>query len=233
VVAFPPDCRLPSRGRQRTSVPPVRHPIKILVVALQAVTRDAVRALCERTEDLSFAGAATSLDEALNSEASADVLLVDVIGTDVDRQLPAETANRRGTLRLVVLVERPELLPLTFGRGADWALPKSASVDQIVHAIRLVARGKRGPTPRSTAIPSLTPRERDVLTRLARGWTNNEIATALGISIRTVATHISTIYRKLEVSDRVDAARRGLEMGLGAETDVAGDPPGNGPRGDT
>jgi DNA-binding NarL/FixJ family response regulator len=63
---------------------------------------------------------------------------------------------------------------------------------------------------------ALTPRERQVLELLSLGRTNRDIAGELAISARTVATHVSTIYRKLGVRDRVEAARRGMEMGPGS-----------------
>jgi DNA-binding NarL/FixJ family response regulator len=61
--------------------------------------------------------------------------------------------------------------------------------------------------PRRAGALGLTPREREVLQLLARGYTNGEIAAELVISVKTASVHVSHILRKLDVSSRIDAAR--------------------------
>jgi DNA-binding NarL/FixJ family response regulator len=195
--------------------------IRVLIIAHEAVIREAVRVLCQRSHDLSLAGEAPSVDEALDHLTHPQVILVDVDAQDVERHAIERLGIAYPDAHVVTLVHRDELVRRVLAQGAIAALPKSAPVHRIIRTIRLASQGKRvspddidrGPD------PALTPREREVLWLLSLGRTNRDIATALEISVRTVATHIGTIYRKLDVSDRVEAAHRGREMGLGSEND--------------
>ena len=65
--------------------------------------------------------------------------------------------------------------------------------------------------------PELTAREREILTLIAQGSTNADIATKLTLSVKTVRNHVSNIFSKLQVADRVQAAIRAREAGLGSE----------------
>ena len=65
------------------------------------------------------------------------------------------------------------------------------------------------------AFPDLTDREREVLGLLARGRTNDQIATELFLSLKTVRNYVTSILDKLQVEDRVQAATRAREAGLG------------------
>ncbi len=65
--------------------------------------------------------------------------------------------------------------------------------------------------------PELTAREREILTLIAQGDTNAEIAATLTLSVKTVRNHVSNIFSKLQVADRVQAAIRAREAGFGNE----------------
>jgi DNA-binding NarL/FixJ family response regulator len=65
--------------------------------------------------------------------------------------------------------------------------------------------------------PELTPRELEVLTLISQGMTNAEIAGRLSLSLKTVRNHVSNILNKLQVSDRLQAALRAREAGLGQQ----------------
>jgi DNA-binding NarL/FixJ family response regulator len=65
--------------------------------------------------------------------------------------------------------------------------------------------------------PELTAREREILTLIAQGDTNADIAAKLTLSIKTVRNHVSNIFSKLQVADRVQAAIRAREAGFGGE----------------
>jgi two-component system, NarL family, nitrate/nitrite response regulator NarL len=211
----------------------VGNSISVLVIAHEAVIREAVRVLCERADDLSLAGSAPSVAEAIDQETHARVILLDVKGGDLEPHTVERLHDAHPGAHVVALVDRDELVRPALAHGAVAALTKSAPVHRIIRTIQLASKGQRvssgddlGPDP-----TLLSPRERQVLKLLSLGRTNRDIATALGISARTVGTHVGTIYRKLGVSDRVEAAHRGLEMGLDTENDdgqttVRGDPPG-------
>ncbi len=64
-------------------------------------------------------------------------------------------------------------------------------------------------------VPPLTPREREVLSHLSKGWSNKEIARSLDLQEVTVKLHIRGIFRKLDVKNRTQAARRAAALGLG------------------
>jgi DNA-binding CsgD family transcriptional regulator len=118
----------------------------------------------------------------------------------------------------------PEAAAAMLCAGASGVLHRGAEPDAIGRALRAVALGAMvaGPgvarallRPGHTAFPALTPREREVLERLARGATNGQIALALGLSVKTVCNHVSSICTKLRVLDRAQAAIAAREAGLG------------------
>jgi DNA-binding NarL/FixJ family response regulator len=114
--------------------------------------------------------------------------------------------------------------------GARGYVIKGAEQDEIGRAVRAVASGEAifGPgvaervlrffaTPPKAAdpFPELTAREREILGLLAAGLPNTAIATRLGLSPKTVANHLSSIFTKLQVADRAQAILRAREAGLG------------------
>jgi NarL family two-component system response regulator LiaR len=113
--------------------------------------------------------------------------------------------------------------------GALAYLQKTAGVDQVVGSVRGAARGEsvlepkiaarlvrevRSVTLRRRPLDQLSPRELEVLTTLARGRSNREIARALQISEETVKAHVSSILAKLHLADRTQAALFGLQQRL-------------------
>lgn len=105
--------------------------------------------------------------------------------------------------------------------GALGYLQKSASRDELLTAIRTVAAGQTS-LPLEIerrlrtlgAEPGITPREREILTRVAQGNANKEIAADLGISEDTVKQHVSRILVKLRVNDRAQATAEAIRRGL-------------------
>ncbi len=114
--------------------------------------------------------------------------------------------------------------------GARGYVLKGAEQQEIARAITAVAAGEAifGPaiatrvlayfaTPpvTQTPFPELTARERQVLDLIAAGRNNHQIAEQLGLSVKTVANHISAIFTKLQVADRTEAIMRARDAGLG------------------
>ena len=99
--------------------------------------------------------------------------------------------------------------------GAAGFVPKDWSAQDVARAVRLVGRGMTVFAPRSEQ-PSalLSEREREVLTLMASGATNREIAHRLYLSPHTVKEHTSALYRKLKVRNRAEAVRRAERLGL-------------------
>ena len=120
-----------------------------------------------------------------------------------------------------------------FAAGGHGFLLKSATPEEIVDAVRAVGSGAAVlsdavlTTLRSdvvahsradSAFPELTARELQVLEQLASGASNDEIARALHLSAKTVRNYLSTIFMKLEVSDRTAAALEARRRGVGSDT---------------
>jgi DNA-binding NarL/FixJ family response regulator len=118
--------------------------------------------------------------------------------------------------------------------GARGYVLKGANQDEILKVIHAVAGGEAHfgpeiarrlttffsapkPASPSEAFPDLTAREREVLDLIARGKSNQEIARGLFLSLKTVRNHASNIFMKLQVADRVQAAIRAREAGLGRD----------------
>ena len=116
--------------------------------------------------------------------------------------------------------------------GARGYVLKGANQSEMLRAIRAVANGEvifgpaiaqriigflsaRHPAVPARVFPELTERETEVLSLIARGRTNEEIAGQLFLSLKTVRNHVSNIYSKLQVADRAQAVIRAREAGLG------------------
>jgi DNA-binding NarL/FixJ family response regulator len=114
--------------------------------------------------------------------------------------------------------------------GARGYVVKGAEQEEIGRAIRAVASGEAifgpaiaqrvlrffaSPTPTADPFPELTGREREILDLLAAAMPNSMIASRLGLSTKTVANHLSSIFTKLQVADRAQAILRARDAGLG------------------
>jgi DNA-binding NarL/FixJ family response regulator len=158
----------------------------------------------------------------------------------MDLQMP-ELNGDRGHPRAPRAVPSAAVLVLTMFDDDDWVFAamragargyvlKGAEQHEIARAIAAVAAGEAifGPavatrvlsyfaTPpvAPTPFPELTAREREVLDLLAAGRSNHQIAERLGLSLKTVANHISAIFAKLQVADRTQAILRARDAGLG------------------
>ena len=109
--------------------------------------------------------------------------------------------------------------------GAAGYVLKTAADEQVVQAVRAVSAGERylhpalgaalaQPTPSRGPVDALSPREREVLRLLALGYTNQEIAEMLVVSVRTVESHRAHIMTKLRANSRASMVRHALEAGL-------------------
>jgi DNA-binding NarL/FixJ family response regulator len=204
----------------------------VFVVDDHAVVLEAVRLVCEKDPGLHFAGGASSVPEATRAleGVRADVLMIDM---ELPDSLEFVRAARDRWPEAGILAihdgSPPDLLREALELGAAGVVPKSAETAELVGAIRRAASGR----PRShgalgVARPGgaeeidrrsldLSPREHDVLRLLARGPSNAEIAAELGISPRTVASHVASVYRKLQVDTRVDAATSAIRLGIASD----------------
>ena len=207
-------------------------PIRVVLVDDHPIVREGIRGLLDSAVDIQVTGEASSGEEALGllEKSSPDVLLLDMELPDIQG---TEVAQRMGQLhpdvKLLVLsahddtVYVKELLEL----GASGYLMKEEAPDMIVEAVRGVARGEQGWVSRRIAARmaswmqpggkdevKLTRREEEVLRLVVEGLTNQAIASRLEISEKTVEKYLSSIFTKLNVASRVEAAVHAVRDGL-------------------
>lgn len=198
--------------------------IKVLIADDHPIVCKGIRNLLEPAADITVIGEAHSGAEALQLTQSLrpdlvllDVELTDMSGIDVIRQLNEDKISVR-ILGLSSYDDR-EFISQLLALGASGYLLKDEIPEQIIEAIRGVARGETGWVSRKVAaklsqilqkdqdgVADLTRRELDVLRLVVEAKTNGEIGVMLGISEKTVEKHLDTIFRKLGVASRVEAA---------------------------
>jgi DNA-binding NarL/FixJ family response regulator len=217
-----------------------RPPIRVLIADDQRVVRDGLAMLVGLIDGVEIAGAACDGEETVRLAVAhrPDVILMDLRmpGTD-GIAATAQLRDRLPSARVLVLTTYADddtILP-ALRAGAHGYLTKDASAEQIEAAIRAVHAGQThldplvqqrlvaavtGPPPQPPApgahpLPAgLTTREAEVLTLLAAGLSNAEIAQRLFLSNATVKTHINRIFAKTGARDRAQAVRYAYQTGL-------------------
>ncbi|HEX6969719.1 MAG TPA: response regulator transcription factor [Micromonosporaceae bacterium] len=229
--------------------PPKRPatPIRLLLADERPLLRTGLRTVLGARDDLHIVGEA---DDGVETVDLARRLLPDVVLMDARiPRLDAVAATRRIVadglpVRVLVLtcVDSDEHLIEALHAGASGALAKDVPADDLVSAIHTVAAGHtvlapqllrrlldRAITappdpsqPKPTPLDVLTERERQVLTHLAGGRSNAEIADALSVSETTVKTHVGKLLTKLGLRDRVQAVILAYDTGLVRPRDHGG-----------
>ena len=211
-------------------------PIRILVVDDHAVVREGLRAFLGLQEGFEIVGEAADGEEAIEraGELEPDVVLMDLVMPELDGvSAMRELRQRSPRSRVIVLtsfLDDDRVMPALEAGAAGYLLKNSqpaelarairaaqageAIIDSAV-AARLVKTLSDGPqTRRRDALEQLTNRERDVLVLIANGRSNKRIALELGISEKTVKTHVGHVLAKLGVTDRTQAALLAVQHGL-------------------
>ena len=190
--------------------------ISVLIVDDHPVVRRGLRALLDVQEDIVVAGEAGDGATAVSLAMSLrpDIVLLDLKLPGMDGVAVLEPLRASG-LRVLVLTSatEPAVAARAVRAGAAGVLYKDIDPDALVRAIRSVRDGNVLLAPeavsalsRGSRVDTLTPREREVLTRIAEGRSNREIARSLGVSEKTVKAHVSSVLAKLGVQDRTQAA---------------------------
>ncbi len=148
---------------------------------------------------------------------SIDVALLDVKMPDLDGIEACREIRALPEAPLTVMLttfEEPAIIKAAQEAGAVAYLSKETDPPELARLLRaIVANPGRNWVPR-VRVPTLTDREAQVLTLLADGCSNKEMAKRLGLSPETIKDYLNGVYRKLEVRDRVSALRRAQELGL-------------------
>jgi two-component system, NarL family, response regulator LiaR len=210
--------------------------IRVLVADDHAVVREGLRTFLALQDGIEVAGEAADGREAV-SEAERlrpDVVLMDLVMPELDGvEAMRELRARVPGARVIVLTsygEDDRLLP-AIRAGAAGYLLKTVEPRELARAVRAAHAGEALLDPavaarlvRAIAEPDgeaalssgvrLTPREREVLALIGRGWANKRIARELGVSEKTVKTHVGHVLAKLGVTDRTQAALHAVRAGL-------------------
>jgi DNA-binding NarL/FixJ family response regulator len=208
--------------------------IRVLIADDHGIVRDGLAGVISAQSDLEVVGSVENGAEAVEScrRSAPDVVLMDlempvldgIEATRVIREEHPETA-------VLVLTSFSDVRRITaaLGVGAAGYLLKDASADDVLRGIRAAAEGGAPLDPQAARLlleardapdplEGISPRERDVFALLLDGLPNKLIAQRLGISEKTVKTHLTNIFRQIDVADRLQAVlwaeRQGLRSDL-------------------
>ncbi len=213
----------------------IRIPTYVIIVATYALHRKAWRALLTDQPDILVAGAVPDASQVapLFLSGQSTTILVDLptLQPDLAQQL-REAAPGAGLLFLVQSYDLAEIL-LLLQRGVTGCVSRDESVGDLARAIIAVGRGEialpphiagralaalaRGEPVGGALIEPLSERETEVLRFLALGLTNKDIAQTLVLSVRTVEAHLRSIFGKLGVHSRTEAALWAVKHGFAGE----------------
>jgi two-component system response regulator DesR len=195
------------------------RPLTVLIVDDHAVVQWGFRVLLGRQVWVERCIAASTPEEGLAAAArrKPDVALVDLFLGERSGAELCEAIRGASPETKVLLISGVGWISPQAARtaGASGFVSKDWSADEVAMAVRMVGRGMTvfGRREEAPAAP-LTEREREVLVLIASGATNREIAERLFLSPHTVKEHASSLYRKLGVKNRAEAARRAERLGL-------------------
>jgi len=215
--------------------------IRVVIADDLTMFREAVRSLLEREADLRVAGEAGNSSDTLDlvRKSKPDVLLLDLaMARASDMELLRRLVDGQSAVRIILLADVPakkhvgEALAL----GAHGFITRRADAKLLLKSIRSVASGEywvghreisdlidyfRNSVPRPREKSSdgfkLTPREFDIITEIVDGRTNQEIAEKLSISVQTVKHHLTSIFSKVGVNNRLELALRAMHKQLVAD----------------
>jgi two-component system response regulator NreC len=207
--------------------------IRVLVVDDHAVVRSGLRLLIDGEADMETVGEAGNVREAIFEARTSkpDLILMDVVmpGESGLEGVPKLLHEHPETKVLILsMQDDPRYLREAFSVGASGYVLKEAADTEVVTAIREVAAGGRYVHPelgarliaaeadaaRQAEEDPLSDREREVLRLLALGYTNQEIAKQLFISVRTAETHRAHVMQKLRLASRAELVRYAIAHGL-------------------
>ncbi len=214
--------------------------IRVLIADDQALVRGGFRLILDTQPDIEVVGEARDGREALARarELGPDVVLMDIRmpeldGLEATRRLLSATGDRDCRVLILTTFDLDQYVYEAMKAGASGFLIKDVSPEQLADAVRVVTTGEALLAPAITRrlieqfvsrpepspgaprqLEELSERELEVLTLIARGQSNDEIALALFVTRATVKTHVTHILTKLRIRDRVQAVVLAYECGL-------------------
>ncbi|WP_106397583.1 response regulator [Actinocorallia populi] len=214
--------------------------IRVIIADDQTIVRAGFAALLGAQEDIEVVGQAGDGLEALHlaQRHRPDVVVMDIRmprmdGIEASRRILAQPGMEGLRVLILTTFDADELVYDALAAGASGFLLKDATAEDLVAAVRIVARGDALLAPQVTgrlvrefarqrqarvnppaALDTLTAREREVLMLIAGGLSNAEIAARLVVSEHTVKTHVARVFTKLGLRDRAQAVVLSYESGL-------------------
>jgi DNA-binding NarL/FixJ family response regulator len=213
--------------------------VRVLIADDHPLFREGMRGRLDRVGDIKVVGEAASGEEAVRmaGELEPEVILMDIKmpglnGIEATREI--RKAGPEVGVLVLTMFEDDDSVFAAMRAGAKGYLLKDSGGEEVVYAIRAVASGEAvfgsgvaeriigffsapGPAAHRRAFPELTEREEEVLSLVARGKSNQEIARQLYVSVKTVRNHVSNILLKLHVADRAQAVIRARDAGMGRD----------------
>ena len=214
--------------------------IRVLVVDDEALLRTAFSSLIDAEDDLEVVGEAADGRQAVESthRLAPDVVVMDVRmpvmdGIEATRLITSDQAPGGARVLILTTFDLDEYVFEALRAGASGFALKSRSLDELLNAIRTVAAGEallapsvtrrliahfagqaRTPARTPSGLAELTEREREVLSLVAEGLSNAELAQTLHVSLPTAKTHVSRILTKLGARDRTQLVILAYQSGL-------------------
>lgn len=207
-----------------TSAPP-SPPIRILIVDDHQIVRMGLAALLGYHADIQLVGEAENASQALIEyrRLRPSLVLMDLRipgdGAVAVRDIVSEDPAAK--ILMLTTYDLQEDIHRCFLAGASGYMLKTEAGTAILHAIRTVLSGQRylseavkAKLDQRSSLPSLTPRELEVLRLVAQGCSNREIADKLGFTEHTSKAHVKQILAKMGADDRTEAAMQAVKRGL-------------------
>ena len=208
----------------------------VLIVEDHAMVRKGLRMLLEATPDIEVVGEAGTIQEAteIAAKVSPQIITLDLSmpgQTGVGSVQRMRSAVPSARIVVVTMHDDPAYVRSAIAMGASGYVNKSAADTELISAIRAVARGRvfidvgdaatlesiLAPTAPKTGrspVDTLSDREREVLRQVARGYTNQQIADELCLSVKTVESYRARLMKKLGLKERSDLVRLAIDLGL-------------------
>ena len=191
--------------------------IKVLVADDHAIVRIGLKSVLDYETDIEVVGEAKNGIEAVQEaeRTQPDVIIMDLVmprkdGVSATREIHARLPDTK--ILILTTFGTSDGIAHALEEGASGAMMKTADDEKIVSAIRRIARGETYISPdirrqleENPPVPKLSPRQTEVLTMIANGKSNKEIAAQLGIRIDSVEDIANALYAKLSVSNRAEA----------------------------
>jgi DNA-binding NarL/FixJ family response regulator len=203
--------------------------VRVLVADDHAISRSGLEFLLSGEPDLELVGSAADGDQALalTQALTPDLVILDLMLPKKPGLVVLEQIKRLDPCPHVVAISGQAsglIFRQAFASGADAVVSKEDSSEELLAAIDALRRGESFRSSKVTKLlgvldstggdPALTAREREVLSLIAAGYSNDQIGTRLHISPKTAKKHRENIRRKLGVSNAVEAARMAARLGL-------------------